>query len=131
MKEKEQNTTQQCHSLYLFSLFFFFFACCCIIITIEAIIKLPIFLFTRHSFYLIASILFHLFIYYTVPPKSIKITDEKGTEIEEIIGPFNEDSSLLLVCIVTGGKKKVFFPLQQKSINKKCNLRFNSIRLGS
>ena len=119
MNERERTEHYTTMPLVIsFFTFFFFFACCCIIITIEAIIKLHIFLLTRHSFYLIASILFHLFIYYTVPPKSIKITDEKGTEIEEIIGPFNEDSSLLLVCIVTGGKKKGTFFSPTAKIDK-------------
>lgn len=33
----------------------------------------------------------------------MKITDEKGVEVEDIIGPFDEDSNLILVCIVMGG----------------------------
>ncbi len=45
-------------------------------------------------------------IYYTVPPKQMKITNEKGMEVGDVIGPFDEGATLILVCIVTGGKKK-------------------------
>ncbi|XP_046630954.1 neural cell adhesion molecule 2-like isoform X2 [Daphnia pulicaria] len=38
-----------------------------------------------------------------VPPKQMKITTEKGVDVDDIIGPFDEDATLILVCIVTGG----------------------------
>lgn len=34
----------------------------------------------------------------------MKITNEKGVDVDDIIGPFDEDATLILVCIVTGGK---------------------------
>lgn len=37
----------------------------------------------------------------------MKITDEKGVEVDDVIGPFDEDSTLILVCIVIGGKYHV------------------------
>ncbi|EFX83497.1 hypothetical protein DAPPUDRAFT_240048 [Daphnia pulex] len=37
-----------------------------------------------------------------VPPKQMKITNEKGVDVDDIIGPFDEDATLILVCIVTG-----------------------------
>nr|CAH0111307.1 unnamed protein product [Daphnia galeata] len=33
----------------------------------------------------------------------MKITNEKGVDVDDIIGPFDEDATLILVCIVTGG----------------------------
>jgi hypothetical protein len=35
----------------------------------------------------------------------MKITNEKGMEVGDVIGPFDEGATLILVCIVTGGKK--------------------------
>lgn len=35
----------------------------------------------------------------------MKITNEKGVDVDDIIGPFDEDATLILVCIVTGGKQ--------------------------
>lgn len=34
----------------------------------------------------------------------MKITNEKGVEVDDVIGPFDEDSTLILVCVVVGGK---------------------------
>ena len=45
-----------------------------------------------------------------MPPKQIKLTDAKGVEVDDVIGPFDEDSSLALVCVVTGGKKLTLMP---------------------
>lgn len=36
----------------------------------------------------------------------MKITNEKGMEVGDVIGPFDEGATLILVCIVTGGKVK-------------------------
>ncbi len=36
----------------------------------------------------------------------MKITNEKGMEVGDVLGPFDEGATLILVCIVTGGKKK-------------------------
>jgi hypothetical protein len=36
----------------------------------------------------------------------MKITNEKGMEVGDVIGPFDEGATLILVCIVTGGKRK-------------------------
>ena len=52
----------------------------------------------------------------------MKITNEKGVDVDDIIGPFDEDATLILVCIVTGGKKKKInlsysFPGSQTSFN--------------
>ena len=44
------------------------------------------------------------FLLHTVPPKQMKITNEKGVEVDDVIGPFDEDSTLILVCVVVGGK---------------------------
>ncbi|XP_057374679.1 nephrin-like isoform X2 [Daphnia carinata] len=38
-----------------------------------------------------------------VPPKQMKITNEKGVDVGDLIGPFDEGATLILVCIVTGG----------------------------
>ena len=34
----------------------------------------------------------------------MKILDEKGNEVDDVIGPFDEDSTLILVCLVVGGE---------------------------
>lgn len=39
----------------------------------------------------------------------MKITNEKGVDVDDIIGPFDEDATLILVCIVTGGKQNNWF----------------------
>lgn len=36
----------------------------------------------------------------------MKITNEKGVDVGDLIGPFDEGVTLILVCIVTGGKKQ-------------------------
>lgn len=46
---------------------------------------------------------FVFFIVRAVPPKQIKVTDSKGVDIDEVIGPFDEDSPIALVCVVIGG----------------------------
>ncbi|XP_023240426.1 synaptogenesis protein syg-2-like [Centruroides sculpturatus] len=38
-----------------------------------------------------------------VPPKDITIIDEEGTEVSGVIGPYDEDSDLILRCEVSGG----------------------------
>ncbi len=44
---------------------------------------------------------------FTVPPKQMKIVDERGQEIDDVIGPYDEDSTLQLVCLVIGGKSSL------------------------
>lgn len=39
----------------------------------------------------------------------MKITNEKGVDVDDIIGPFDEDATLILVCIVTGGIRQMIF----------------------
>ena len=47
----------------------------------------------------------------SVPPKQMKILDEKGNEVDDVIGPFDEDSTLTLVCLVVGGRPHIIpFP---------------------
>lgn len=44
----------------------------------------------------------------TVPPKEMKITNEKGEVVGDIIGPFDEDTTLILVCAVSGGTSSCY-----------------------
>ena len=44
---------------------------------------------------------------FTVPPKQMKIVDERGQEIDDVIGPYDEDSTLQLVCLVIGGESSI------------------------
>lgn len=37
----------------------------------------------------------------------MKITNEKGEPVGDVIGPLDEDSTLILVCAVSGGMSKV------------------------
>ena len=43
--------------------------------------------------------------YFPVPPKEIIIKDSKGDRIQGVIGPYDEDEPLTLVCESIGGKK--------------------------
>jgi hypothetical protein len=53
------------------------------------------------SYFLI--IMYLLFV--TVPPERLIILDDKGTNIlHNILGPYNEGSSVNITCIATGGK---------------------------
>ena len=52
-----------------------------------------------------------------VPPKQMKILDEKGNEVDDMIGPFDEDSTLVLICLVVGGRiTSHWFHLEQSSL---------------
>ena len=42
--------------------------------------------------------------YISVPPSKAIILDEKGSIVQGTIGPFNEQSTLILTCDVIGGK---------------------------
>ena len=43
--------------------------------------------------------------FFSVPPKEIIIKDSKGDRIQGVIGPYDEDEPLTLVCESIGGKK--------------------------
>lgn len=50
------------------------------------------------------SIINWLYIFVSVPPKKIVITDETGGELTSVVGPFSEGISFTLRCDVFGGK---------------------------
>ncbi|XP_032799105.2 hemicentin-1 isoform X2 [Daphnia magna] len=60
-----------------------------------------------------------------VPPKQMKITNEKGVDVDDIIGPFDEDATLILVCIVTGGNPtpEVTWWQEERMIDRHAEIR--------
>lgn len=43
---------------------------------------------------------------FTVPPQKIIITNESGTQLTSVVGPFAEGASFTLRCDVFGGKAR-------------------------
>ncbi len=43
-----------------------------------------------------------------VPPKEVLIMDMEGQRLEGVIGPYDEDSQVLLICEAEGGLKSIF-----------------------
>jgi hypothetical protein len=46
-----------------------------------------------------------------VPPSAIQLLDETGAEILGSVGPFKEDTHLLLTCDILGGAYKQFLSI--------------------
>jgi hypothetical protein len=43
-----------------------------------------------------------------VPPKEVLIMDMEGQRLDGVIGPYDEDSQVLLICEAEGGLKYIF-----------------------
>lgn len=52
----------------------------------------------------IISQLYHIFSFFTELPEKPKIFDEADKEVAGVAGPYIEDTSLKLTCVVSGGK---------------------------
>ena len=43
-----------------------------------------------------------------MPPKEVIIMDVEGQRLDGLIGPYDEDSNLLVICEAEGGKNECF-----------------------
>lgn len=81
----------------------------------------------KHYWICVVNYLFILyFIYITVPPEKLLISDESGVHIPHYtIGPYNEGSSVNVTCVSTGGKSLAYNPNQITHINFFLNIFFS------
>ena len=61
---------------------------------------------------------------FLVPPKISVLLDEKGSEVADIVGPYNVGGTLILTCDILGGKHlnllDNFYWFMWSSVSEKC-----------